>query len=106
MRDSVAPFLLGAALLGAVVDNGGSEGAGNGDEDEPVAGREFEAQSREAYNLIGKWFSGYMTFLYRVPKKTGLPSNAEGLGVGGLGASAIKGVEVALPELLMVASYV
>ena len=46
VRDDVAPFLADAAGLVFVVDDGGCEGAGDGEEDEPVAGG--EADSREA----------------------------------------------------------
>ena len=45
MRDGVAPFSLGSTFLGAVVDDGGGEGASDGKEDEPVAGGELEAES-------------------------------------------------------------
>ncbi len=47
VRDDVAPFLFGAAGLVFVVEDGGGDGAGEGEEDEPVAGRETEA--REAW---------------------------------------------------------
>ncbi len=42
MRDDVAPFLLGAAGLVLVVEDGRGDRAGEGEEDEPVAGGEAE----------------------------------------------------------------
>ena len=54
VRDGVAPFSLGAALKSAVIDDGGSEGASDGEEYEPVARREFEAETGETYTLISE----------------------------------------------------
>ena len=39
MRDCAAPFLLRFFLVASIIDYGGGEGAGDGEEDEPVAGR-------------------------------------------------------------------
>ena len=44
MGDEIGPLLLGAARLPFVVEDGGGEGAGEGEEDGPVAGREAEAR--------------------------------------------------------------
>ena len=44
VRDKIGPFLLGAAGLPFVVEDGGGEGAGEGEEDGPVAGRKPEAR--------------------------------------------------------------
>lgn len=44
MGDQLAPFPLGAFFVVAVVEEGGGPGADDADEDEPVAGGEFEAR--------------------------------------------------------------
>jgi hypothetical protein len=41
MRDQLAPFLLGFLLSVTVIENGSSEGAGDGEEYEPIAGRKL-----------------------------------------------------------------
>lgn len=48
MRDEIGPFSLDAAFLAAVVEEGGGEGCGDGEEDEPVAGGKAEFQAGEA----------------------------------------------------------
>ena len=44
VRDEISPLLLGATGLPFVVEDGGGEGAGEGEEDGPVAGRKPEAR--------------------------------------------------------------
>ena len=56
MGDGIAPFPLGSMLLCAVVDDGGGEGAGDCEEDEPVARRELKAESGQAWQLIIRIF--------------------------------------------------
>lgn len=45
MRHEIAPSLLGFFLVMAVVEESGGEGAGNGEENEPIARGEFELES-------------------------------------------------------------
>ena len=51
MRHQITPSLLGLFLVMAVVKDGGSEGASDGEEDEPIARGEFELESGESWML-------------------------------------------------------
>lgn len=44
MGDECAPFALGEFRLMTVVQQCGGEGAGDGEEDQPVSGGKFEAE--------------------------------------------------------------
>ena len=50
MGHEMAPSLLGPFLMVAIIENGGCEGASDGEKYEPVAGGEFELESGKSWS--------------------------------------------------------